>query len=57
VSPACITSSRYVCLIEDDVASPEHAFVIQGGSFEGLGCWSDVCNLKSACLLCAVTVF
>jgi hypothetical protein len=58
VSPAYVTLSRYVCLrIEDDVTSPEHALVIQGGSLGGLGGWIDVCNLKTFCLRWAVTVF
>jgi hypothetical protein len=38
-------------------ASPEHALVIPGGLFGSLGWWSDVCNLKSVCLLWAVTAF
>jgi hypothetical protein len=36
---------------------PEHALVMQGGSLGGLGQWRAVCNLKSVCLLWAVTVF
>ena len=53
-----IASMHYIksiCMFEDDVASPEHAFVIQGVLIEGLGWWSDVCNLKNVCLLWAVT--
>ncbi len=50
---------EYVCF-EDDVASSEHAFVIQGGSLGGLGLWRNVCSLirvfTSVFFSCALTV-
>ncbi len=55
-----VTSMHYIKSIrmfEDGIASPKHAFVIQGGSLEGLGRWSDICNLKNICLFRAVAAF
>jgi hypothetical protein len=42
---------------EEDVKSPEHALVVQGGSLGGVVWWRDVCNLKNVSHLWAVTVF
>ncbi len=45
-----VTSMHYtksIRIFVDDVTSPEHALVIQGGSLWCLGWWVDVCNLKN----------
>ncbi len=42
---------KSIRMFEDDVTSPEHALVIQGGSLGWFGLVECVCNLKNVCLL------